>query len=71
MSNFTFSRSDFYNFGVLSAIFIELKLSSAVSFSLEESKICRFGKGLKFPFLELINTRYYSTRVHPLPDNKF
>ena len=45
MSNFSFSRSVFFPFGELSAIFDKLKLSSATSFSSEESKICRFGKG--------------------------
>ena len=32
----------------ISATFINLKLSSANSFSLEESKICRLGKGKPF-----------------------
>ena len=44
-SNFSFSHSVFYLFGELSAIFNKLELSSANSFSLEESKICRLGKG--------------------------
>ena len=41
-SNFSFSHSVSYPFGELSAIFIILKFSSANSFSLEESKICRW-----------------------------
>ena len=47
-SNFFFSHSNFsfsfYLLGELSSIFIHLKLSSANSFSLEQSKICRLGK---------------------------
>ena len=39
-SNFSISHSVFYLFGEFSAIFINLKLSSANSFSLKESKIC-------------------------------
>ena len=42
--NFSFSRGVFYPFVELSAIVIKLKMS-ATSFSLEESSICRFGKG--------------------------
>ena len=38
-------NSVFYPSGELSAIFIDLKLSSAKYVSLEESKICRYGKG--------------------------
>ena len=45
MSNFSFSQSVFYPFGKLSSIFIKFELSSANSFNLEESKICRLGKG--------------------------
>ena len=41
-SNFSFPHSVFYSFRKLSA---NLKLLSANSFSLDESKICRFGKG--------------------------
>ena len=45
-SNFSFSHNVFYpfieNFLPLSS---DLKLSSAKSFSLEEPKICRLGKG--------------------------
>ena len=44
-SNFSFSHNVFCLFGELSAIFINLELSSTNSFSLEESKICRLGKG--------------------------
>ena len=44
-SNFSFSHSVFYPFGELSITFINLKLSSANSFSLEVSKIGRLGKG--------------------------
>ena len=44
-SNFSFSHGVFYSFGELSAILSKLKLSSANSFRLEESKICRLGKG--------------------------
>ena len=44
MSNFPFSHSVSYPFGELSTIFINLKLSSANCFSLEESRICRLGK---------------------------
>ena len=42
-SNFSFSHSVFYAFRELSAIFI--KLGIVVSKLLEESKICRLGKG--------------------------
>ena len=41
MSNFSFSCSVFYPFEELSTISLDLKLSSANSFSLEESKISR------------------------------
>ena len=44
-SNFSFSHSVFYLFKELSAIFIKIKLSSADSFSLEESKICHLVMG--------------------------
>ena len=44
-SNFSCSHSVFYPFGELSAILSNFKLSSASSFSLEEFKICRLGKG--------------------------
>ena len=44
-SNFSFSNSVFYTFGELYTIFIKFKLSSAKSFSFEESKICCLGKG--------------------------
>ena len=47
MINFSFSHTDFYWFRELSAIFINLKLLSPTSFSLEESKIGRLGKGLE------------------------
>ena len=43
-SNFSFAHSVFYPYGEVSAIFI-LKLPSAKSFSLEESKIHCLGKG--------------------------
>ena len=46
-SNFSFSHSVLYPFKEISAIFTTLKLSSANSFSLEESKICYLGKGSK------------------------
>ena len=42
MSNFSFLQSVFFPFGEYSAIFI--KLSSATSSSLEESKICHLVK---------------------------
>ena len=42
MSNFSFSHSVFYQFSS------NLILSSANSFSLEESKICHLGKGYAF-----------------------
>ena len=46
MSNFSFSHGVFYPFGELPVILSNLKLlSSVISFSLEESKICRLGKG--------------------------
>ena len=44
-SNFSFSLSILHPFGKLSAIFINSNMSSANSFSLEELKICRLGKG--------------------------
>ena len=44
-SNFFFSHSLFYPIRELSVVFIKFKLLSANSFSLEESKICRLGKG--------------------------
>ena len=44
-SNFCFSLSVFYPFGEPSVILLNLNCSSAHLFSLEESKICRFGKG--------------------------
>ena len=50
-SNFSFSHRVFYYFLPFSS---NLELSSANSFSLEESKICRLGKGL---YLKL--TSYY------------
>ena len=45
MSNFSFSHSVFYLFGELSASSTNLKLLSANSMSLEESKICCLEKG--------------------------
>ena len=45
-SNFSFSYYVFYQFPELSAISLNLKLSCANTFSLDESNICRFGKGL-------------------------
>ena len=45
ISNFSFPPSVFYPFGELSSIFIKIELSSANSFSMEESKICCLGKG--------------------------
>ena len=44
---FLLSHSVFYLSGEPSVILIKFKLSRANSFSLEESKICRFGKGLR------------------------
>ena len=44
-SNFFFSRSVFYPFGEDSAICIKFEIVVSDSFSLEESKICFFGKG--------------------------
>ena len=44
ISNFSFTLSVFYPFGELFAISINLKLLSAYSFSLEESKLCCLGK---------------------------
>ena len=48
MSNFSFSRSIFYPVRELTAIFIKfmINFSSLNSFSLDQSKICRLGKGL-------------------------
>ena len=43
--NFSFSHSVFHRFEELSSFFINLKLLSANSFSLEESKICCLGNG--------------------------
>ena len=45
MSNFSFSHIVFYPFGELSVIFINFENVVCNSFSLEESKICRLGKG--------------------------
>ena len=45
-SNFSFSHSVFYPLRELSIISSNLKLSSANSFNLEESKMLSFGKGL-------------------------
>ena len=44
-STFSFSHSVFYPFGEFSAISLNLKLSSANTLSLEESKICCLEKG--------------------------
>ena len=44
-SNFSSSHSVFYPFEEPSGILLKFKFSSANSFSLEESKICRLGKG--------------------------
>ena len=44
-SNFSFPHGVFYLFGELCHSYQNLKLSSAKSFSLEESKICHLGKG--------------------------
>ena len=43
-SNFSFSHSVFHPFGDLSTIFINLRLLSANSLNLEESKMCRLVK---------------------------
>ena len=37
----------FLPFGELSVIFIQFEIVAAKSFSLEQSKICHFGRGLK------------------------
>ena len=50
-SNFSFSHRVFYPFGELSAIFTNFKLSSAYSFNLEESKICRLWERIKMLIL--------------------
>ena len=47
LSNFTFSHSVFYPLENFQSFLSNLKLSSAKSVSLEQSKICHFGKGLK------------------------
>ena len=47
MSSFSFSHSVFLQFREFSAFSSNLKLSSANSLSLDESKICRLGKGYK------------------------
>ena len=46
-SNFSFTRSVFYQVGELSAIVIEFEIvvSKRFQFDLEESKICRLGNG--------------------------
>ena len=53
MSNFSFSRSIFYPFTELSAIFIKFQIVICNYFTLEESKICCLGrvkrKGSKRP----------------------
>ena len=43
ISNFSFSHSILYQFREFTAIFVNLNLSSAKSFSFEESTICRSG----------------------------
>ena len=48
-SNLSFFHSVFYPFGELSAFSSTMKLSSANSISLEESKICDLGKGSYLP----------------------
>ena len=58
-SNFFFSHSVFYPFGEFSLI---SKLLSANSFSLEESKICHLGKGLKKWKQEISFTLYQTTK---------
>ena len=45
-SNFSFSQGVFYTFGEFLSFSSNLKLSSANSFSFEESNICRLGKRL-------------------------
>ena len=45
MSNFSFSHIAFYLFGELSVIFKKFEIIVCNSFSLEETKICRLGKG--------------------------
>ena len=47
MSNFSFSHSVFYPFGELPPTLSNSTLSSANAFSLEESEICRLGKGYR------------------------
>ena len=53
-NNFSFSNTVFYQFGKLSAIFIDSDVESANSFNLEVSKICRLGKGFNDPNEEII-----------------
>ena len=59
-SSLSFSHGVFHPSGETSTIFIKLKLSSANSFKLEDSKICRLGKSL----LEFSRT-IYSFRLAP------
>ena len=47
-SNFSFTHSVYYLFGELSDFSSNLKLSFASCLSLEESKICRLGKGYSY-----------------------
>ena len=68
-SNFSFSHSVFYPFGELSAIFIEFKIVVCKCFILEESKICRFGKGLSVLAKETLKHSMLRILIKPaLPD---
>ena len=49
-SNFSFSRSVFYLFGELAAIFIKSKIVLCQSFEYGRVKYLSFGKGLSFDF---------------------
>ena len=56
-SNFSFSRSVFYLFGELAAIFIKSKIVLCQSFEYGRVKYLSFGKGLRFDFsTSIINT---------------
>ena len=57
MSNFFFSHIVFYPFGELSVFSSNLTLSSAYSFSLEESEICCLGKSI--PLIYVLVPSYF------------
>ena len=65
---FLLCHSVFYPFKELSAIFIKLKLSSVNSVSLEESKICHFGKG-EHCRLQMLSIWYYRKFCHLVKGN--